>query len=90
MSFTIDLGSDVRALLFRYPPSRMGRPRGFVLDHPTPEGKRCGGTVVWDRAGMADGPTWTLVSLDPLEVTPSVRCHCGYHGFVRAGRWEAA
>jgi hypothetical protein len=88
VTHVVDLGSDVRALLFTYPPSQSGRPRGFVLDHPTPDGSRCGGTVVWDRDGMGDGPTWRLVTLDPLEVEPSIRCHCGYHGHVREGRWS--
>lgn len=34
------------------------------------------------------GPNWTLVSLDPLTVTPSIHClSCGDHGFIRGGKW---
>lgn len=34
--------------------------------------------------------TWTLQSLDPLTISPSVRCDCGDHGFIREGRWVRA
>lgn len=33
----------------------------------------------------------TMVSEDPLTLTPSIICHqCGLHGWIRDGRWEAA
>ncbi|MGH7750484.1 MAG: DUF6527 family protein [Candidatus Dormibacteria bacterium] len=40
----------------------------------------------------ATGPHWTVVSDEPLTLTPSVHCDrnlggCGMHGFVTAGRW---
>jgi hypothetical protein len=33
---------------------------------------------------------WDVVALDPLHVEPSLACHCGDHGYIRGGRWEAA
>lgn len=33
---------------------------------------------------------WTLVSKDPLTLTPSVACSCGDHGFVTDGKWVRA
>lgn len=33
---------------------------------------------------------WTLHSLDPLHIEPSLLCRaCGAHGFIRGGRWVA-
>jgi hypothetical protein len=32
---------------------------------------------------------WHMVSVDPLELSPSLLCtSCGAHGFFRGGRWE--
>jgi hypothetical protein len=73
-------------------------PAGFFHVHPSkgqadiPEGEPCAGTVSFgdpghDSKGRAH---WSLVSLDPLHVEPSILCSCGRHGFVRAGRWEEA
>lgn len=30
---------------------------------------------------------WQVLSWDPLTLDPSIRCHCGDHGFIRQGRW---
>jgi hypothetical protein len=63
-------------------------PAGFFHVHPSkgqrhvPKGDPCAGSVSFGR--------WTLVSLDPLHVEPSILCSCGRHGYVRAGRWEEA
>jgi hypothetical protein len=48
----------------------------------------CAGYIRWvaDR----NKPVWTLVSLEPLEVSPSLLCHCGHHGFILRGRWQPA
>ena len=34
--------------------------------------------------------TWTVVSWEPLTLSPSLRCGCGDHGFIRDGRWVPA
>jgi hypothetical protein len=72
-------------------------PSGFFHVHPaagknhTPAGDPCAGSVTFDLPEVTrKGPKWTLHSLDPLHVEPSILCSCGRHGFVRAGRWEEA
>lgn len=52
----------------------------------------CGG---WVRFAGTDepagGPSWTVVSDNPLTLSPSIQCHCNtLHGFVRAGKWVSA
>jgi hypothetical protein len=34
--------------------------------------------------------TWQVLSWEPLTLDPSIRCHCGDHGWVREGRWVQA
>lgn len=37
------------------------------------------------------GSGWTVVSKDPLTISPSILCPaCGTHGFIRAGKWVPA
>jgi hypothetical protein len=65
------------------------------------------GAVLWEHDTMpgyyrprhlvdpADGQTWTVISRDPLTLSPSLHCDaskggCGRHGFVRDGRWAEA
>ncbi len=33
---------------------------------------------------------WTLVSKEPLTLSPSFLCHCGHHGFIKGGSWVSA
>lgn len=33
---------------------------------------------------------WTIESLEPLTLSPSLLCHCGDHGFIRGGKWARA
>jgi hypothetical protein len=46
------------------------------------------------EAGRASNPgraRWTVESLEPLTVSPSVLClTCGLHGFIRNGQWVPA
>jgi hypothetical protein len=39
--------------------------------------------------GWPDGwPRWSVQTLSPLTIEPSVRCQrCGRHGFIRGGVW---
>lgn len=100
----VDLGSGHFARFFvgemEYRPESAppDSPAGFFHVHPSkgqadiPEGEPCAGTVTFgdpghDSTGRAH---WSLMSLDPLHVEPSILCSCGRHGFVRAGRWEEA
>lgn len=80
-----------------HPDGRLTGCIGGILYHPRPDGSECGGAVSFGRPwpGKASAheqlrPVWTVVSLDPLEISPSVLCHCGFHGFIRGGRWVPA
>jgi len=69
---------------------------GLIDDHAKPDGTPCiGGCIVFDgdvaRRVDPDGARWTLVSLDPLTVTPSLLClTCTDHGFITNGKWVPA
>jgi hypothetical protein len=66
-----------------------GEPAGINEAHRRPDnGEVCLGWVPW---GDRPGPTWRLVSLDPLHLEPSLLCRvCGSHGFIRGGKWVPA
>lgn len=83
-----DLGGDVR-VMFTY---RESVPVGLFTSHITPDGRECGGSVTFDvpQAQGISGPRWTLHSLDPLHLEPSIRCGCGHHGWIREGQWVSA
>ena len=60
---------------------------GCLFAHRKRDGEWCIGGFEW----AGNGPTWQLVSLNPLHVEPSIRClSCGCHGWVRGGKWERA
>lgn len=62
-------------------------PSGALLPHRKPDGDWCVGGFDW----RGPGPNWTLVSMDPLHVEPSIHClSCGEHGFIRDGKWIPA
>lgn len=68
---------------------------GLIHHHQKPDGTRCsGGSILFDIPSNADFPDhakWTLVSLDPLHLEPSLLCRiCGSHGFIRDGQWVVA
>lgn len=69
-------------------------PFGIMLDHPTPDGAPCTGSVIFDseaaRRVCPDSAYWTVESLDPLTLSPSILCGCGDHGYIREGRWVPA
>lgn len=95
---TLDLGSGFTGEL-RYHPDGTGELLGVMVEGP--RGEKCkhrqtnGKCSGWVPLG---GPhAWTTVSVDPLELTPSIRCGCdldhtgeGQHGFITAGRWVNA
>jgi hypothetical protein len=53
---------------------------GHGFDKPAP----CLGHITLGGTG------WTLVSKEPLTVTPSLACGCGDHGFITNGKWVSA
>lgn len=72
---------------------------GIIQPHLRGDGTWCGGAVTFaghiapKRADGTPGHTWTVHSLDPLHLEPSLLCTakgCGDHGFIREGRWIRA
>lgn len=71
------------------------RPGGLIEYHRTPDGRECGVSVLFDLDGVRnafpDRPVWTVQSLEPLTLTPSILCRrCGHHGWIKDGRWRPA
>lgn len=68
---------------------------GIIEWHTTASGgESCGGSVLFEGADDdTTRPHWQVVSLDPLELAPSIQCTqagCGSHGYIRGGRWTEA
>jgi hypothetical protein len=81
----IDLGHDV---LVEFTVNGDGTRVGLLETHRAPDGSECAGSVTFDvPQARAKGPRWTVHSLDPLHLEPSILCSCGHHGFIREGRW---
>lgn len=62
------------------------------LRHKRPDGAECLGIVTIDspvaRKVFPTHPRWTMHSENPLTLTPSVLCSCGWHGFITDGKWR--
>ncbi len=102
----LDLGHGHYAEFTRWNPDRSLNPQfadvpdvdpwGVLVDHPKPDGMPCvGSAAAFDnpvsRQLEPDRPYWTVESLDPLTISPSLLClTCGDHGFIRDGRWVPA
>lgn len=100
----IDLGHSHTLRFTAWDPDRILNPQydgipsepraGATIDHLTPAGEQCSdsGMVTFDtpltRAIWPDRPRWIVECWEPLTISPSVRCSCGDHGFIRNGRWE--
>lgn len=65
-------------------------PDGSVgVRHTCDRGEKRGTLIVAPRLVLDEAGGHTIVSRDPVTVTPSVGCFdCGLHGFIRNGRWE--
>lgn len=63
---------------------------GAVVSHKLADDSTCEGAIWWDERHSPRGEMWTLNSLDPLNVSPSLLCHCGDHGFIQHGKWVPA
>ncbi len=69
------------------------QPAGIFEWHRCHDGDWAPGYVAFRRPDrtVADLPTWEVVKLRPLTLTPSIACRsCGNHGWIRNGRWEDA
>jgi hypothetical protein len=78
----------------------VGPPVGALVYHRMEDGSWCGGSIKWaGPTSQYDQARWDLVSLDPLDVNPSIKCGtCAEkygdngisHGFIHGGKWEPA
>lgn len=62
------------------------------LGHNKPTGERHEGIITVEHPGSRQvfpepHALWQVQSWEPLTLTPSVHCSCGWHGFIRGGRW---
>lgn len=70
---------------------------GLFLEHKMPhdgsrhDGSRHDGSITFDLPGVREvfgpRPVWQVQAWEPLTLTPSVKCSCGWHGFITNGRW---
>ena len=105
MADSIDIGHGHTIRFTQWAPNRELNPQyadlpdvdpwGLLVDHAKPGGGPCdGGAVTFDSAVARQvdpaRPKWTIESLDPLTISPSLLCQCGDHGFIRDGRWVPA
>lgn len=62
---------------------------GILELHRRPDGGWCRGSVWFKNADTGSG-TWTVISEDPLTLSPSILCNtCGEHGYIEQGRWRS-
>lgn len=101
-----DLGHDHSYKFTSWNPDRELNPQfadlpdvpkfGLIVRHLTADGQNCMGGVTFDgevqRRLVPEQARWQVVSLEPatLEISPSLLCHCGDHGYIRGGRWVPA
>jgi len=78
---------------------------GAIIRHLSPRALNgcCACAIYFDtpearRVLTGDRHFWQVLSWDPLTISPSVLCRgrntdgaeCGFHGFIRDGRWVSA
>lgn len=103
MTDVIDFGDGVTGYWLGWSPDRDINPQydgiadiekcSLVLNHKTPQGEPHQGCITVDTPDVRKVFTnpkhalWQVQSWEPLTLTPSVLCSCGWHGFITAGRW---
>lgn len=100
-----DLGHGHQLRLVGWSPDRGLNPQfagipdvaryGATISHTRPDnGQPHEGMVTFDgeiqRQLSPDQARWTVVSWEPLTLTPSVLCDCGDHGYITNGEWVPA
>lgn len=86
----LDDDNAVRFIAWRDQPEPYGA-NWFHRDKREPN-HVCVGGFQWRQPDpIASAVLWTLVSLEPLTIQPSLRClTCGAHGFITDGKWVPA
>ena len=86
--------NDDNAIVFHYWKDQ-AEPYGGLWLHRSPKtGECCTGGFAWRVPDVSafpnDQATWSLVSFEPLTLSPSLLClDCGAHGFIENGGWRA-
>ena len=92
MNETIDLGGGVSLRVSYGTKVMLGEDTevGGILRHSDPRNPAathsCAIAWVWTE----HQPVWTLVTREPLTLTPSIQCYCGLHGHITNGKWVPA
>jgi hypothetical protein len=83
----LDLGGGHR---FEFTENQAGEMAGGIHYHPRPDGSgECAGAVTFRGKHNPPPPSWLVVSLEPLTLSPSLLCRsCGSHGYIKNGKWE--
>ena len=67
---------------------------GLIVAHVHEDGELCEGGVTFAVPETdhypVDRPRWTVVSWEPLTLSPSISAPCGLHGFITDGAWVPA
>jgi len=89
VSREIDVGGGVS---YRFVACRHGKRTGAIVSFHDQE-PPCDGLIHWCAECATDSrPAWTLHSLSPLHVEPSIACptHPHHHGWIRGDLWQQA
>ena len=103
MNDAIDLGDGVIGRWTRWAPDRDLNPQysdlpdieryGLILEHKMADRSPHEGVITFDsevaRPVFPNHPRWQVQSWEPLTITPSVLCSCGWHGFITDGKWRS-
>lgn len=86
----LDLGNGVSIDLHTCGHSKDGEYTGGIVKFHDQD-PSCDGFISWCKL-CHPSKHWELVSLDPLEISPSVACgtHPHHHGYIRQGKWVQA
>lgn len=62
----------------------------LVVAHRNNAGEVCAGSVFIKPfvSGGVQRPVWDVVMMEPLTLSPSIKCDCGFHGFIENGKWR--
>ena len=98
-----ELGKDVYFRWLAFAPDRELNPHlaeyadndrtGIIFGHIHEDGYVCESGVTFDtpentRDANKGRPVWQVQSLEPLTISPSILVTtCGFHGFIREGKW---
>lgn len=63
----------------------------LILHHTKPDGTPHEGIITIDQPGVKEvfgkQAVWQCQSLEPLTLSPSILCSCGWHGHIVSGKW---